>query len=397
MGAASQLVRRATPALSEGERVNSLIPAANPVRRVVIDGLGGGQGGLFGTIVHQSSRVQLVGAVEGYAPNVDRARERAALFGVENCPVFSNLEQAIAETEFDLGILATLPQYHEAGMIALLEAGKWAHCEKPPTLDLPGARRVAWVEARSPGWVTLNFHLDRQTALLEANVARGEIGPPRLITTRWLRSLLSPDEEEAQRLGGLRRGQPVANPMDDLCHVLRASLKFFPPGARITRVVGHSWGNLETIVATVRFQFHGTEEKAQIIATTGWDLPVPGLVNHDRAQIVVQGAGGAAWMNFLLDNRFQVGDQIPEEYLARLRRIEMDGKIVSGTVGTPQPRTPFECMRAKLHDAVDLIDRGQRPAEPMDGGLKVMALLDALRRSEQENREVAVESDEIDR
>ena len=376
--------------------MNSLIPAANALRPVVIDGLGGGQGGLFGRIVHESSRLQLVGAVEGYAPNVARARERAALFGVANCPVFTTLEQAIAETEFDLGVLATLPLYHEAGMIALLEAGKWAHCEKPPTLDLPGARRVAQVEARSPGWVTLNFHLDRQTALLEANVARGEIGPPRLITTQWLRSLLSPEEEDAQRLGGLRRGQPAANPMDDLCHVLRASLKFFPPGARITRVVGHSWGNLETIVATIRFQFHGSEEKAQIIATTGWDLPVPGLVNHDRAQIVVQGARGAAWMNFLLDNRFQVGDPIPEEYLAHLRRIETDGKIVSGTVGTPQPRTPFECMRAKLHDAVDLMDSGRRPAEPLDGGLNIMIMLDALRRSERDNREVEVEPVDID-
>jgi predicted dehydrogenase len=373
--------------------VNSSTPAVIPPIRTVLTGFAGGQANLFGQMILDSTKAVLVGAVEAHNP--DLARARAAKYGVPGCPVYATIEDALANVEFDLGISASRPEHHEAEMLALLRADKWVHCEKPPTSTLAGMRRVVLAEASSRGWATFNFHLDNQTELIEANVRRGELGVPRMVTTQWLRSLLAENEAIAQQLAGLRRGQPASAPMDDLCHVVRAAIKPFPAGTIIERVVGHSWGKLESLDATVRFPWNGGMEKAQLIATTGWDLPVPGLTTRDLASMSVQGTHGAARLKFLLDNSFPVGAIVPFEHYARLLRLEPDGKITDGLVTSPQPPTPYECMRVKLDDVLDLILRGERPVERADGGLKVMLLLDALRRSERENREVEVEPEDV--
>jgi len=364
------------------------------VVRTVISGVAGGQGQQFAQLVRDSEKAELVAVVERHNPEL--AKELATQYGAPDCLVFETIDEAIANVPFQLGISATRPEHHEHEMLALLAAGKCVHCEKPPTDSLPGMRRVVCAERSSDGWVTFNFHLDRQTALVEGNIVRGELGVPRIVVTQWLRCLLSPQEEAAQRSAGLRRGQPAVNPYDDLCHVARASIRLLPPGAKIERVLGHSWGHLETTDATVWFPWDGGWEKAQVIATTGWELAVPGIKTRDLASASVQGSRGHARINFLLDNEFPVGTVIPPEFYARLVRVESDGKLTDALVKSPQPPTPYECMRAKLDEALDRINNGQRPAEPADGGLEVMLLLDALRRSEEENREVEVAAEDLD-
>lgn len=365
----------------------------NAVVGTVVSGVAGGQGQKFARLVGESTKAELVGVVEAH--DVDTARELARRYGTPGCRVFGTIEEAIAKLSFTLGICATRPEHHERETLALLAADRHVHCEKPPTATLAGMRRVVRAEAQSQGLVTYNFHLDVQSALVGGKVVNGEFGVPRIVTSQWLRCRLAPAEAEAQRIGGLRRGQPTANPMDDLCHTLRWSLKFLPPGCRIERVLGHSWGNLESLDATVRFPWGDGFEKAQVITVTGWDLPVPGLNTRDLASGVLQGSEGHASQTFLLDDTLPVGAVVPMEHYARLVRVESDGALTEALVKSPQPPTPFECMRGKLDEVLTRILAGERTAEPADAGLQIQVLLDALRRSELEDREVPVEPEDM--
>lgn len=385
----------------------------------VISGIAGGQGEQFARVIgemanSESPKAKLVACVEGYGPNKRRAEELARKWGVRDCPVFSTIEEAIRKVPFEFAVSATLPQEHERETVALLNADKVVLCEKPPTVDLDGMRNVIRAERRSRGWVAYNFHLDAQTSIIESIVRRREIGSPLMIRTEWIRTLVTEEERAAMERAGRRRGQPTAgpggrppSPMDDLCHIVRALLKFFPLGAKIEAVRGHSWlpeVSLEHIKATVSFPWvtdvrqgdarvneARQTRRAHISATAGWDIPAITDGSSDRANLKIQGARGSAEMNFLLDNGYGVGDQVPAMYYPRVKRVLPDGKIGTTIYDGPQPLSPWECLRKKTHDVVSFIIADERPVKPADGGRDVMALLEALQRSEREGREVDVQ------
>ncbi len=363
----------------------------DPVRTAII--ALGGQGRQFAEHVRRSGKAELACVVEPFNP--DGAKAFLAGLGVD-CPVFTTVEEAIRKIDFDLGIVASRPEEHEEHTVALLDAGRHVHCEKPPTVELAAMRRVVKASERSGKNVTFNFHLDVQTALLEDNVLRGEIGAVLSVESTWLRALVSAQEREALHRVGLRRGQPPKDPMSDLCHVLRMLVRFLPPGAKISRIQGYGWGVREEIEGAVKYPWGEETKEAHISAKAGWDLPVLAKGSSDRASLTIQGETGAAELNFLLDNRFRLGTAVPSKYNPRLERIEPDGKIGQTVFTSPQPMCPYDCMGSKLEEVVGLVIQGERTLKPADGGLEVMLMLDALRRSIEVGHEVEVEDEDED-
>ena len=78
-----------------------------------------------------------------------RSRENAGDFCRDHDIVLADSYEAILRrADIDAVVLATPHSQHEAQALAALGAGKHVFVEKPLTLDLAGARRVAWATRR---------------------------------------------------------------------------------------------------------------------------------------------------------------------------------------------------------------------------------------------------------
>jgi predicted dehydrogenase len=355
--------------------------------RATVIAAAGGQGRQLTQILGEAPDTDVVAVVENH--NRKLAQVLAERYGAPGCRVYRTTAQAIGAVPFDIGFVCSRPGYHASQTIALLQAGKKVHCEKPPTPNLASMRRVHQAAAENGGWVRLNFHLDVQTEPLTEVIADGEIDAPLVIITKWMRGQISGKETQAALVAGLRRGQ-TGSPMDDLCHTIRAALKSVPEGAIVTRVRGHSWGNLEILYATVRFPWRDTLREATIITMNAWDVPLPGVGSQDVATAEIYAAGGFAGLTFLLDNTVAANGIVPSEFYPTLVALDGRQRIRKGLIASPQPSTPFECMRIKVHETIRLFQSGDTPADRTDGGLEVMRVIDGFRRSVRTGREVAV-------
>ncbi|WP_068616850.1 Gfo/Idh/MocA family protein [Paenibacillus tuaregi] len=76
---------------------------------------------------------------------LDKAKERAAQYGVENVYTVGEM---LASPEIDLIINLTIPASHGPVSLQALEAGKHVYVEKPLCLDLPEARSILALAAQ---------------------------------------------------------------------------------------------------------------------------------------------------------------------------------------------------------------------------------------------------------
>jgi predicted dehydrogenase len=342
---------------------------------VIVTAVAGGQGGKFARLAHASPTAYVTAVVEAFKP--EDGRRLADELGV---PYYGRIEDAIADrVPYELGVLCGRPNDHEREVTCVLEDGKSALCEKPPTDDLPSMRRVRRVEAQSRGFVRWAFQLAEQYKGIAARVAWNEFGPPRLVKLAWERCLVSNDEAAREFRAGKRRGE-TGRPMEDLCHMVQAGIGVLPPGVRVESVIGHSWESRDWMSAAISYPWQGGRQTARIVVAAGWDVVIPALKRRERVSLELFAAAGYGGLNFLVDDALP-GSVVPEEYYPQLVTIEPDGAIRAGSLQSPMPETPDRCRKNLFEDTVRMLRAGERPPLPADGGLEVMQLLDGWRRS----------------
>lgn len=104
-------------------------------------------------------------------PAIDRAR------------MFSGVkayEQLVASKDIDAVYIATPPYFHPMHLEAALAAGKHAYCEKPVSVDVPGAKRVMALGEKVKGKQSLAIGFQIRHASpyveLEKRIREGQIG-----------------------------------------------------------------------------------------------------------------------------------------------------------------------------------------------------------------------------
>ena len=82
--------------------------------------------------------------------DIDLARAKAFALVFDVPDVYASSDELIVKSDVDLIVVATPPAFHEAPVVASLEAGKYVLCEKPLAHTLEVARRICDVAAKFP-------------------------------------------------------------------------------------------------------------------------------------------------------------------------------------------------------------------------------------------------------
>ncbi len=110
-------------------------------------------------------------------PDLARATELAD--GFPGVRAFADPLELVADAEVDAVLIASPGFVHEAQVLACLDAGKYALCEKPLTMDADSSLRVVEAERRTGRrWIQLGFmrRFDPEYAALKALVDSGDLG-----------------------------------------------------------------------------------------------------------------------------------------------------------------------------------------------------------------------------
>jgi myo-inositol 2-dehydrogenase/D-chiro-inositol 1-dehydrogenase len=114
----------------------------------------------------------------------DRGRSAAARAIAPEARPFSTLQDAIQQHAVDAVLVATPGAVHEGALLAALQAGLPAFCEKPLSPDVAGARRVVEAEQRlERPHIQVGFmrRFDHEYAALQRMIAGHELGAPLML------------------------------------------------------------------------------------------------------------------------------------------------------------------------------------------------------------------------
>jgi len=305
----------------------------------------------------------------------ERAAAFAAEFGVAAvCPTPDDL---CVEVDA-VAIVAADPAHAPLTRLAL-EAGRHVLCEKPLTVTLAEARRVArtYTSARKRGCIGMvNFsHRGSHFEFARKLIADGAIGEPRYVHARYLQGWLGGDRALANpsRVWRLQKAKGSGGVLGDLgCHLLdfatgvvgvvrrlrctfRVHSKTAPDGSRVARWPGGALNANDSVAIECDFAdgAFGTAE------TSRW---ATGCQNE--VDLAVHGTGGAVIL----------GHSNPAEPWLRHCRLNRSG--VATWKDRVLPRHVDNWRRL-----VRAIRRGEPEQPDLYRGAEIQSLLDACERS----------------
>lgn len=243
-----------------------------------------------------------------------RAEAFAATHGIPLAT--SDLDELFAAV--DAVALVTPDRFHAEGTLAALKAGKHVLCEKPLTVTLDEARRVARAAAARPSQIGMvNFSYRRSAAVQEAArvVASGRLGELRHVHAHYLQSWLASDAwghwSSEKFLWRLQTAAGSGGVLADVgVHILdlttavagdaarvRCGLRTFP---KIADGVGHTRWNGKRLDAndTALVELDLASGAYGVVQATRW---ATGHLNHLRVE--VHGSAGA--LRFDLDESYE--------------------------------------------------------------------------------------------
>ncbi|UCH36281.1 MAG: Gfo/Idh/MocA family oxidoreductase [Armatimonadota bacterium] len=303
-----------------------------------------------------------------------RAQAAAAEFGAER--VFTDYRELLKLDELD-AVSVCLPNYlHASVTIDCLRAGKHVMCEKPLAMNArEGERMVAAArEAKRLLMIALNNRFRGDTGVLKQFIAKGELGRIYFGKTGWLRRSGCPRGWfGVKKMSG---GGPLIDlgvHMLDLAWYLmgkpkpvRASGLTYSeigPSDKGGYGVGHGAGKFDVedlAVALVRF-----ENDAAIQLEVSW----ASHIERDRTFLDIYGTVGGASLEPQL-------------------RIFTDKQGVHIDMAPAAPNVSGHEMEA-IH-FVECIRGRAEPIAPGEDGLTVQRMLDAIYRSGNTGKEVAI-------
>ncbi len=149
-------------------------PTASAALRVGVIGVGMMGADHAARLAHRVANANLVAVAD---PDQQRAEELAGQF--RDVRVFADPLELIAHHEVDAVLIASPGFVHEEQVLACIEAGKFALCEKPLTMDAESSLRLVEAErARGRPLVQVGFmrRFDPEYAELKALLDSGELG-----------------------------------------------------------------------------------------------------------------------------------------------------------------------------------------------------------------------------
>ena len=221
-------------------------------------------------------------------------------------PAYRTVEQLCADANVEAVYVATPHQHHAPHAIAAARAGKHVLVEKPLALSLQEAQAMGDA-ARAAGVHLVVGHshsFDAPAALARAIIARGELGPVRMITavnyTDFLYRPRRPEELDTARGGGVLFSQ-AAHQIDivrllagvPVTHVRSATGAWDP--ARATEgayaaLLGFEGGAF----ASLAYSGYGRYDSDELM---GWVSEIGGAKDpqaYGAARAALAGIGGAA-------------------------------------------------------------------------------------------------------
>jgi predicted dehydrogenase len=357
--------------------------------RAVVIGTG------FGCVTHvralRNAGIE-VAAVVGRDP--EKTKTRAALFDI---PVaLSSLDEALALPDLDAVTIATPPHTHAEIALKSIAAGKHLICEKPFARDAAEGRTVL-AAAEEAGIVHLlgcEFRWDAGQAGLARAVASGAIGEARMATVMLHVPLLADPAAEVPAWwasidqGGGWLGAHGSQLIDQL----RVTLgEFESVSASLPHVARPDMTAEDAFAVHFRMKSGATG----ILQSTSGDLGPPVVITR------VIGTRGSAWIEGVSPTvkvataegttTLPVPDDLP---------TGLAPPLPEGLVSTAYERMishgmdlgPYTRLAGVLRDR---IEGRTPPAEPQAAtfadGVLDMAMVDAIRASAAEGREVQVE------
>jgi predicted dehydrogenase len=307
----------------------------------------------------------LVGAVGGKSDDIrftlayTRTRASAEDFCRDKrIPLAGSYEQILRDPEIDAVVLATPHSQHEAQALAAAAARKHIFVEKPITLDLASARRVA--DAASKSGVVLAVGLARRfhasVAELRARVRDGRLG--RIVAmvgqhTTSTAQFIAPDNwrtapEEAP--GGALTAVGV--------HALDHMIEFAGPVRDVRCVTARNYPGRSDDTTTIMLRFAG--------GATG--LLFCSVATATNFEFTVYGTNGLA--------------EISRPNMARLRFAPIATTAPTGPIAAPPDEiiehAGFDTLHAELTAFAHAIRDGKSYPVPVEHVLHGMAVFDAI-------------------
>ena len=336
-------------------------------RRVAIIGLG------MAVAPHAKSLLDLADRVEiacGYSRSPERAASFARAYGL---PTTTDLRSILDDKSISAALVLTPPWAHLDLVKQLAAAGKHVLLEKP--VEATTARAVELVEACRAAGVTLAMvlqHRFREASLaLAKRIADDELGgiAAASVAVRWWRPQSYYDEPGRGTLA--RDGGGVL--LTQAIHTLDLFLSLAGPVAEVAAFAGttalHRMETEDIVGAALRF---ANGALGTLDATTA---SYPGF--PERIEIV-----GARATAVLAGGDLQI-------FYQDGRREQVGGAQATGGGADPMAFS-HEAHRAALTDFLDAIDERREPRISGRAALAVHRLIDALLRSAQDKRAVAV-------
>lgn len=179
------------------------IPANAPIPLGMV---GGGQGAFIGNVHRIAARIdgqfQLVAGALSSTP--EKARASGDELGLDPARVYDDFRQMAArEARLKDGIRAvaivTPNHMHAAAAVEFLRRGIHVICDKPLTATMAEAKRLAKVAGASSALFILTHNYTGYPVIRQARemVARGDLGPIRLVQVEYLQDWLSEPVEDA--------------------------------------------------------------------------------------------------------------------------------------------------------------------------------------------------------
>jgi predicted dehydrogenase len=337
-----------------------------------------GTGGMANRHAERFSQVQDVEVATCLDVDAERAGAFAAKHSIEK--VASNADELLELS--DAVAIVTPDRYHAEWCLRAFEAGKHVLCEKPLTVTLDDAKRVADAARASDRMHMTNFSY-RESAAFQAAIAvrkSGRLGFLRHVHALYLQSWLGrldPSQWPSGTVPWRLQASQANGVLGDLgCHILdmatatagsvrriRCDLRTFPKvleGQEVTEMNGQPVDANDTAAISIEF----ADGAFGLVQTTRW---ATGHNNQLRCE--VHGTLGAV--------RFDL-----EESYHRLHVFE-DGKWTTEEL----ERTP------DIYDRfITAIRSGERPEPDLLRGAEVQAMLDACERSAESDRWETVET-----
>jgi predicted dehydrogenase len=291
-----------------------------------------------------------------------KARSLADRHGIRD--VFTDIDDALEDSEFDAAVVATPNHLHEPHVLALIAAGKDILCERPLALTARGVERILLAATRAKRKVVignnLRFRADVQAMM---GFVRGE---------------------ELGRITGIRGGH--------------LQVRGHVEGWRLRRQESGGGALFELGVPLLDLALWAADFPAP---QRVWASLQRGRANNaveESAMLVVECEQGislaidASWAYAGDEERwwFDLTAQRGTARLGPLRVVkELNGKPVNVTPGGAVAReSPFlQSYRSELTHFVAVV-RGEVPYEPPTDQVVVHRVLDAAYRSAEEGKEV---------